>query len=242
MIADEEESRSDVFPIPKSDLALKFHHFGPLLNPTDLDSLFLEARSDIQHQIDQSSVNAASSKLCYNCKSADGIILEIWSRSVSTEAFLSLGQLHDVINGLSLYMMQGGRFRAVRFQVIQNLGTIRAAIVNTGSIRLDVALPTVKAKREAPPSTLVQYSSTSPAITSVNASVLTLPMANQFPIPYTDYSLRLGNLGSPLHPWDLETILIAVSAASELSSPINHSPFHHISRAGDPFRLLRYVS
>ena len=184
----------------------------------------------------------AFSELYYNYKSVGGLVLEIWSRSVSPEAFLSSGQLHEVIDGLSLYMMQGRRSRAVRFQVIQNLGTIKAAIVNTGSIRLDVALPTVKAKREAPPSTLVQYSSTSSATDSVNASVLTLPMANQFPIPYTDYSLRLGNLGSPLHPWDLETILIAVSAASELSSPINHSPFHHISRAGDPFRLLRHVS
>ena len=183
----------------------------------------------------------ASSELCYSYKSAGGLVLEIWSRSVSPEAFLSSGQLHDVINELSLYMVQGRRSRAVRFQVVQNLGTIKAAIVNIGSIRLDVALPTVKAKREAPPSTLVQYSSTSSAINSVNASILSLPMANQFPIPHTDYSLHLGNLGSPLHPWDLETILIAVSAASELCFPINHSPFHHILGAGDPFRILRHV-
>ena len=240
-MADEHECSPDLFPIPKTDLTIRFHHFGPFLDHTDLIPLFLEASSDIQHQTDQSSVNAASSELWYSRKSAGGLVLEIWTRSVSPEGFLSSGQLHDVINGLSLYMMQGRRSRAVRIQVIQNLGTTKATVVNIGSIGLDLALPTVKAKREAPPSTLVQYSSTSSAINFVNASVLSLPVADEFPIPYTDYSLHLGNVGSPLHPWDLETILIAVSAASELSFPINHSPSHHILGAGNLFRLQRHI-
>lgn len=76
-------------------------------------------------------------------------------------------------------------------------------------------LPTTRAKREVPPSPLVEYNSTSSVSGPVNGSILSLPTADDFPIPYSDYSLRFGILGSQLHPWDLETILIAVSAAIE---------------------------
>lgn len=76
-------------------------------------------------------------------------------------------------------------------------------------------LPTTRAKREVPPSPLVQYNSTISVTGLLNASVLSLPTVGDFPIPYSDYSLRFGNLGSRLHPWDLESILIAVSAAIE---------------------------
>lgn len=142
-------------------------------------------------------------------------MLQTWSRPVFPERYLSLGEIRNVIEGLSLYMMQGGRSRAVRFQVIQNLGATKATIMNVGSIRQELALPTSRAKREVPPSPLVQYSSMSSVTGPVNSSALSLPTAEDLPIPDTDYTLRLGNLGSELHPWDLETLLIAVSTAIE---------------------------
>lgn len=214
-IADEETFSSGTFPIPKTDLTLRLHEFGPLLNPTDLNSLFVEASSEIQHHIDQSSVDAASSEQWYNYKSEDGLVLEIWSKSVSLEGYVSLGELRNVIDGLSLYMMQGRRSRAVRFQVIHKLGATKAVILHIGSIRQDVALRTTSPKRDVPPSPLVQYASTSSAVGGVNASTLSLLTGDDFPIPHSDYSLHLGNLGSQLHPWDLETLLIAVSAVIE---------------------------
>lgn len=203
---------SDIFTIPKTVLTLKFHEFGPLLDPTDLKSFFVEASNDIQHQIDQSSVNAAFSERWYNYQSDDGLVLELWSRSVSLEWCVSLGELRNVINGLSLYMIQR-RSRAVRFQVIQNLGATKAIIMNKGSIRQDIASSTIESKREIARPPLVQYSSMSSATGVTNMSTLSLPTADEFPIPHTDYTLRLGNLGSYLHLWDLESLLVAVSAA-----------------------------
>ena len=73
-------------------------------------------------------------------------------------------------------------------------------------------LPTTRANRGVP---LSQYNSTIPVTGLLNASTLSLPTVDDFPIPYSDYSLRFGNMGSQLHPWDLETILIAISAAIE---------------------------
>ena len=121
---------------------------------------------------------------------------------------MSLGKLREVVNGLSLYMTQRERSRTSKFKVIQNVGTAKAIMVDMGSVRQAVALPTTRAKREAPLWSVVPISVTGPA----NASILSPLMANDFPIPHSDYSLRFGNLGSQLHPWDLETLLIAVSA------------------------------
>lgn len=126
---------------------------------------------------------------------------------------MSLSELRHLINGLSLYMMQERRHRAVQFQVIQKSRSIKAVIINLGSIRQKIALPTNKDKREVPLSSSVQSSSILSVIRPTNATVSSLRTSDDFPIPYTDYSLIFGNLGSRLHPWDLETLLIAVSAA-----------------------------
>ena len=142
-------------------------------------------------------------------------MLEMWSRSISPEGNMSLDVIDDIVNGLSLYMVQARRSRAVRFQVIQNLGATKAVILNIGSLRQDVTLSTTRAKREVPPLPLAQYSSTTSLTGPVNASILSLPTANDYPIPHTDYSLRFGNLGRRLFPWDLETLLVAVSLEIE---------------------------
>ena len=125
---------------------------------------------------------------------------------------MSLYELREVINGLSLYMMHSGRCRVLQFKVIQNMGSSKAIIANIGSIKQDLALPTTRAKREAAPLPLVQDSSTTSVTNPVNTSILSAPTADDFPIPHSDYSLRIDLLGSPLHPWDLETLLIAASA------------------------------
>lgn len=91
------------------------------------------------------------------------------------------------------------------------MGTTQAMIVIIGSIRQDTALATTRAKREAPPLPLMQNSPTISVTGSANVSILSLSMAAKFPIPHSDYSLVFGNMGSQLHPWDLETLLIAVS-------------------------------
>lgn len=199
-------------------MTLKLHLIGPFLYPADLNSFVLEASNDIQYQINQSSVKAASSTRGYTYKSDDGFVLELWSRSLSPKGYPSLGELRSIIDGLSLYMMQGRGFRAVQFQVVQNLGATKVVIKSTGSIRPDVALPNSRAKRAVSPSRLIQdsYALPIPAPPSVgNLSLLTADHSNDFPIPHTHFSLRFGNLGSYLHLWDLETLLMAVGAEVE---------------------------
>ena len=174
----------------------------------------MEASSDLQHQIDHSSVIAASER-CYKYKSGDGFTLDLSHGSVSLEGYVSLGDLRSVINGLSQYMMLGRQPRMVHFQVIQSLGTTKAAIRMKGSIRQEVTLPNTRARREVSPLSLVQYPSTSTINGSANVTSLTLLNADDshdVPIPSTHYLLRLGNLGSYLHSWDLGTLLIAIRA------------------------------
>ena len=145
-------------------------------------------------------------------------MLEIWSRPVSLEGCVSLDEIRTVVNGLLLYMRQGRGPRAIYFQVIQNLGNSKAIIKNIGSIRPDMALREPRAKREISPLRLVQYSSTSTVAGSANIStlsLLTVDDPDDFPVPHTPYSLRFGNLGSYLHLWDLETLLMAVQAEIE---------------------------
>lgn len=199
-------------------MTLRLHLIGPFLDPADLNSFILEASNEIQYQINQNSVNAASSTRGYTYKSDDGFVLELWSRSLSPKGYASLGELRSIIDGLSLYMMQRRGSRAVQFQVVQNLGGTKVVITNTGSIKPDVALPNSRAKREVSPLRLSQDSSALPISAPPSVSNLSLLMAdhsNDFPIPHTQFSLRFGNLGSYLHPWDLETLLMAVGAEVE---------------------------
>lgn len=199
-------------------MTLRLHPLGPFLNPADLHSFVLEASNDIQHQINKSSVNTASPSRGYTYKSDGGFVLELWSRCLSPNGYASLGELRSIIDGLSLYMMQGGGSQALQFQVVQTLGATKVFIKNTGSIKLDVALPNSRAKREVSPLRLGQDPS-APAISAPsnlsNISLLTVDNSNDFPIPHTQFSLRFGNLGSYLHHWDLETLLMAVGAEVE---------------------------
>ena len=210
--ADQGDCRVDVVPIPETDLTLHVDPFGPPLVLTDLLSSLQQASNDIQHQIDQSSANAASIDRWYTHKSADGFVLEVWSRSLSTEGCASLGELRTVIDGLSLYMLQGRRSRAVAFQVIHNHSDTKANVMSIGSIQKHMTLPNSMAKRELSTLHLVRNLST-PA----NIGNLRLPSADSdyFPIPYTDYSLHFGFFGSHLHLSDLEILLEAVRAEIE---------------------------
>ena len=140
-------------------------------------------------------------------------MLEVLSREVSLKDTISLGHLHKVINGLLLYIMQEQRPRVVRFQVIQNQGATRALVTNVGSIRQDVVFS--MNKREVPPLRLMQESSTPSLTRIVNASTLSLLQTDHFPIPHSDYSLRLGFFGDYVHLSDLENLLTAVSVAIE---------------------------
>ena len=134
---------------------------------------------------------------------------------MSPKGYGSLGELHEVINGLSLYLMQGGRSRAVRFHVVQKLSTTKAVIMNIGSIGQDVASSITEAKRKIPRSPLVQYSSKPSNTGLVNTSNLTLATIEEFPIPYTDYSLLFTKYETWLHPRDLQNLLSAASAEIE---------------------------
>ena len=211
-VADQRDCRVDVFPVPDTDLTLHIDPFGPPLDPKDLVSSLQQASNDIQRQIDQSSVNAASIDRWYTHNSADGLVLEVWSRSLSTEGCASLGELRTVIDGLSLYMLQGRRSGAVAFQVIHNQADTKANVMNIGSIQKNMALPNSRAKREVSKLHLVQNLST-----SANNGNLSLPTSDSdnFPIPYTDYSLQFGFFGSQLHLSDLEALLKAVRAEIE---------------------------
>ena len=210
--ADQRDCRVDVFPIPDTDLTLHIDPFGPPLDLTDLLSSLQQASNDIKYQIDQSSVNTASIDPWYTHKSADGLVLEVWSRSLSTEGCANLGELRTVIDGLSLYMLQGRQSGAVAFQVTHNQGDTTANVMNRGSIKKHMALPNSLAKREVSKLHLVQNLSTPANIGNLSLST-TDP--DDFPIPYTDYSLHFGFFGSQLHLSDLETLLKAVRAEIE---------------------------
>ena len=192
--------------------------------PADFNSFVQEASNDIQHEINQSSVKAASSKRRYTYKSHDGFVLEIWSRSLSPKGYANLGELRTVLDGLSLYMMRERQSRAVRFQVIQNLGDTKVVVKILGSIKQDVVLPSSRAKREVSQLHSVQDSPTLPfsgLVNVSNVSLLTADHSNDFPIPHTHFSLRFGNMGSYLHSWDLETLLMGVRAEIEAQITIH---------------------
>ena len=97
--------------------------------------------------------------------------------------------------------------------MIQYQGATRALVTNVGSIRQDVALS--MNKREVPPLQLIQNSSTSSLTRIVNTSTLSLLKTDHFPIPHSDYSLRLGFFGAHVYLWDLENLLTAVSVTTE---------------------------
>ena len=140
-------------------------------------------------------------------------MLEVLSRDVSLKDNISLGHLREVVDGLLLYVMQERRSRVFRFQVIQNQGATRALVTNVGSIRQDVAFS--MNKREVPPLRLIQDPSTSSLTRIVNTSTLSLLKTDHFPIPHSDYSLRLGFFGDHVHLSDLETLLTEVSVTIE---------------------------
>ena len=158
-------------------------------------------------------MNAASIDRWFIHESADGIVLEVWSRSLSTEGYASLGELRTIIDGLSLYILQSRRSGEVAFQVINNRSDTKAYVMNIGSIKKHLALPNSMAKREVSNLHLVQNLST-PA----NIGSLSVPTADSdyFPIPSTDYSLRFGFFGPHLRLLDLETLLKAVRAEIEV--------------------------
>ena len=157
-------------------------------------------------------MNAALIDRWYTHKCVDGFVLEVWSRSLSAEGYASLGELRTVLDGLSLYMLQGRGSRAIAFQVIRNQSDTKADIINIGSIQKYLALPKSTAKREVLKLDLAQNISGPASIRN-----LSLPAADSdyFPIPHTDYSLRFGFVGSHLHLSDLETLFKAVHAEIE---------------------------
>ena len=157
-------------------------------------------------------MNAALTDQWYTHKSADGFVLEVWSRSLSTEGYASLGELRTVIDSLLLYMLRGRRSRAIVFQVIHNQSVTKANIMNIGSIQKHMTLPNGMAKREASELHLAQNFSTPASMRN-----LSLPTADSdyFPISYTDYSLRFGFFGSHLHLSNLKTLFEAVRAEIE---------------------------
>lgn len=215
ILADNEDYSSNTFLIPNTNLTLRLHQFEPLLDSTDLSAFFREASIDLQNQIDQFSVSATSFERWFYHTSNDGIVLELWTQSFSPHEYVDLAELRHVINGLSLYTMQQRQSRTIQFQVIEDLRATNPVIMNIGSIRRDVATLDTRAKRVVSPARSTQGSSASSVTGGLNTSTLNLLLIDDFPIPDTDYSLRFGNLGSPLYPWDLETLLIAVSAAIE---------------------------
>lgn len=197
---------------------MELHRFGPLLDPIDVKSFLLDAINEVQYQIDLSSVDTPSSEQWSTYKSADGIVLKIWNKPVFPVGYGSLGELRNVIDGLSLYMMQGRRPRALRFQVIQDIDATKTVIVNIGLIRQDVASPNPRAKREVSPLRLVQGSSMPSISGPANVSSLNLLATDdpdEFPIPHTPYSLGFGFLGAYLHLGDVTTLLMAVRADIE---------------------------
>ena len=175
-------------------------------------STLQQASNNIQRQIDQSGIKAASIDQPYTHEFADGSVLEVRSRPLSTAGHASLGELRTVIDGLSMYILQRKRTRAVVFQVIRKQSATRANVMNIGSIKKHMALPNSMTRREVSKLHLVQNLST-PA--DINPLSLPIADSDDFPIPYTDYSLHFGFFGDQLHLPDLESLLTAVRAEIE---------------------------
>ena len=144
------------------------------------------------------------------------------------ESFAFLSRLGVHLTRTSMSSMSGPRAFLAYFYLTYLMGftcsvPIVPPIVNSLSLIQEMSNPAVK--RESLPLRLAQYNSTSTTSKSANVSALGLMTvdnsdnSDDFPIPHTHLSLRFGNLGSYLHPFDLENLLIAIRA--EIEAEIN---------------------
>lgn len=103
----------DAFPIPDTDLILKFGVFGPSLEIFELNDLITRAQEDIRIQINQYGADALTPNDGYHPWRTEEIVLEIHKGTPGR--LLTLGQFRSLIEGLRLYMIQKRRSRELTF-------------------------------------------------------------------------------------------------------------------------------
>lgn len=97
---------SDTFPIPNTDLILRFSVFGTILETSELNDLLTQAQEDVQVLISRHGTDVIAADDTYRPWRSENIALEVYR--VTTDRRLTLGQLRSMIEGLGLYMIQRG--------------------------------------------------------------------------------------------------------------------------------------
>lgn len=105
----------DTFPIPDTNLVLRFSRFGPKLGILELDSLLTKAQDDIQTDINRYGANAWGPRVEYEPWTTNNIELGVYR--FTTGWVPLLGQLRSLIEGLRLYMIKERRSREVKFRL-----------------------------------------------------------------------------------------------------------------------------
>lgn len=109
--------RSEVFPIPDSDLALRFWAVGNALNHWDVESTLLASEAFLQEQINLhgEDTHPLSGGLEYD--SGAGLEILIMKQAQDPEG-LQWYELQDVITGLWAYIVTGMQYCALKFDIL----------------------------------------------------------------------------------------------------------------------------
>jgi len=100
------------FPIPHTELTLGIFSRGPLLDHTVMENLLLEASHLIYNQIDYRGANAPMTGSSFRHREeGSGIALELLSARPPRKR-LTWGQLANVLEGISLYIVEQQDYRA----------------------------------------------------------------------------------------------------------------------------------
>ena len=121
---------SDTFPIPYTNLILRFEAFGPLLNRLELNELLHEVQNDIQTLINERDVDAPTPYDGYHLWQNEDIVFDIEPLTP-----LRLGQFRSLMEGLELYMIDGEKIYGRRCREA-TFSLLREGEGNVGSRRL----------------------------------------------------------------------------------------------------------
>ncbi|CAF9929601.1 MAG: hypothetical protein ALECFALPRED_004415 [Alectoria fallacina] len=190
---------SEVFPIPNSDLALRFWAFGNAADPWTLQSILIVSGAFLQEQINLHGAEAypLNGGLEYNL--GDGVKLLI-RKMPEDPAGLDWAELQDVIVGLWEYIVEGRRYRTITFDVLNIEGDAQIGWGHIVEGDQDSS-SNISAKRGLPISTLGLPSSANSISGQRNSSLPNLlggPL--NWPVDDSDMTLRLSSNGGRYAP------------------------------------------
>lgn len=185
---------SEVFPIPNSELALRFWAFGNIVDPWTLQSILIISGAFLQEQI---SLHGDEGRpLDGGLEYDSGGDLEILIRKMPEDPDgLDWAELQDVIVGLWEYIVEGRRYRTTTFDVLNVEDDAQIGWGHIVALDQDL-LSNGTAKRGLQTSALAPPSSASSISGQRNSSLSDLlggPV--DWPVKDSDMTLRLTSNG-----------------------------------------------